>query len=104
MSRPRKSRKICLDLKAFYFDPRGIAPGAVKEVLLEVDELEAVRLADMEGMYQEDAAKQMNISRQTFGNIIARAHTKIAEALIKGRALKINCPRLKALEEKRSAR
>jgi predicted DNA-binding protein (UPF0251 family) len=63
------------------------------EVVLEVDELEAVRLADLEGQYQEDAAVKMKISRQTFGNIIDRAHAKIAEALIKGKALRINCPK-----------
>ena len=98
MSRPRKTRKICLDLKAVHFDPRGITPGTQAEVELEVDELEAVRLADMQGLYQEDAARQMKISRQTFGNIIVRAHAKIAEALVKGRPLRINCPRLSGKE------
>lgn len=100
MPRPCKRRKICLELKAVYFKPRGIPMDALDEVVLEVDELEAVRLADLEGMYQEDAAKKMNISRQTFGNIIARARAKIAEALIRGKALKINCPRLRALQQK----
>ena len=99
MPRPPKKRKICLDLKAFYFDPRGIPADQRLEVVLEVDELEAVRLADLEGLYQEDAARQMKISRQTFGNIIARAHQRIAEALIKGKTLKINCPRLQAAGE-----
>lgn len=54
-----------------------------------MDELEAVRLADLEGMYQEDAAKKMNISRQTFGNIIISAHRKIADCLVNAKALKI---------------
>lgn len=94
MPRPCKRRKICLDLKAAYFKPRGIPMSILDEVTLEVDEMEAVRLADLEGMYQEDAAREMKISRQTFGNIILRAHTKIAEALIQGKALRINCPRL----------
>jgi len=53
------------------------------------DELEAVRLADFEELYQEDAAKKMNISRQTFGNIINSAHKKIADVLLHGKALKI---------------
>ncbi len=65
----------------------------LSEIVLEVDEMEAVRLADLEGKYQEDAAAQMGISRPTFGNIINRAHVKIAEALIRGKALRINCPR-----------
>ena len=63
------------------------------EIILEVDELEAVRLADLDGKYQESAARQMGVSRATFSNIVNRAHTKIAEALIKGRALRINCPK-----------
>jgi len=54
-----------------------------------VDELEAVRLADFEGLYQEDAAERMKVSRQTFGNIIISAHKKIADALIHGKVLKI---------------
>ena len=57
----------------------------LSEIVLEVDEMEAVRLADLEGQYQEDAAAQMGISRPTFGNIINRAHAKIAEALIRGK-------------------
>lgn len=59
------------------------------EIVLEVDEIEAVRLADLEGMYQEEAAAQMGISRATFGNTIHRAHQKIAEALIQQKALKL---------------
>jgi predicted DNA-binding protein (UPF0251 family) len=61
----------------------------LEEVYLALDELEAVRLADWEGLYQEDAAKKMNISRQTFGNIINAAHKKIANALLHAKALRI---------------
>ena len=61
----------------------------LEEVSLALDELEAVRLADWEGFYQEDAAKKMNISRQTFGNIINSAHKKIADVLLNAKALKI---------------
>ncbi len=59
------------------------------EINLTLDELEAIRLADFEELYQEDAAKQMNISRQTFGNIIAAAHKKVADVLLHAKALKI---------------
>ena len=93
MPRPPKKRTVCLDLKAACFHPQGISLEGVPEILLEVDEMEALRLADLEGRYQADAAKQMGISRQTFGNIIKRAHLKISEALIKGRVIRINCPR-----------
>jgi len=56
---------------------------------MSMDELEAIRLADYEGLYHEDAALRMKISRQTFGRILNIAHKKIAECLLKGKALKI---------------
>ena len=93
MPRPPKKRTICLELKTAYFKPLGITPEELSEIVLEVDELEAVRLADLNGEYQEEAAAAMGISRPTFSNIINRAHAKIAEALIRGKALRINCPR-----------
>jgi predicted DNA-binding protein (UPF0251 family) len=62
---------------------------SLEEVNLTLDELEAVRLADLEGLYQEDAAKKIGISRQTFGNIINSAHKKIADVLLNAKALKI---------------
>jgi len=89
MPRPRKCRRVCCDPKSDYFKPRGIPVRELEEVDLAMDELEAVRLADLEGMYQEEAASKMNVSRQTFGNIIDSAHKKIADALLNGKALKI---------------
>lgn len=59
-------------------------------VVLEADELEAIRLADGLGLYHEEAAKQMGISRQTFGRILEQARSKVANALINGMALRIN--------------
>ncbi len=61
----------------------------LEEVVLNLDEFEAIRLADHEQLYQEEAASQMNISRQTFGRIIESAHKKIADVLVSGKALKI---------------
>ena len=61
----------------------------LEEVVLTLDELEAVRLADRQGLYQEAAALQMGVSRQTFGNILVSAHRKVAEALLEGKALRI---------------
>jgi predicted DNA-binding protein (UPF0251 family)/phage FluMu protein Com len=71
------------------FKPAGIPACSLEEVILAVDELEAVRLADLRGLYQEQAAQEMNISRQTFGRIIESAHRKVAEALVEGKALRI---------------
>jgi predicted DNA-binding protein (UPF0251 family) len=89
MVRPCKCRKVGISPNAVYFKPRGIPLCSLEEVCLSLDEAEAMRLADLEGMYQEEAAKQMNVSRQTFGNIINSAHKKVADALIKGKALLI---------------
>jgi predicted DNA-binding protein (UPF0251 family) len=61
----------------------------LEEVVLELDEMEAIRLADLEGLYQEEAAERMKVSRPTFGRIVAAARKKIAEALVAGKALRI---------------
>lgn len=72
-----------------FFKPAGIPMHKLETVVIQLDEFEAVRLADLEGLYQEEAAKRMNISRQTFGRIIESAHKKIADALINGKAVRI---------------
>jgi predicted DNA-binding protein (UPF0251 family) len=59
------------------------------EIVLTLDELEALRLADLDGHYQAQAAAQMGVSRATFGRIAASAHRKIADALVHGHALRI---------------
>jgi len=89
MGRPLKCRKVACDVAAAYFKPQGVPLCALDEVKLELDEIEALRLADLEGLYQADAAVKMGVSRQTFGNIIARAHKKIATALLEGKAMRI---------------
>lgn len=90
MPRPCKSRRINGINEVHYFKPKGIPMMELDEVQLTIDELEAVRLADMEELYQADAAEKMNISRQTFGNIIKSAHKKIAEALVLGKAIRVD--------------
>jgi predicted DNA-binding protein (UPF0251 family) len=59
------------------------------EVVMTLDEFEALRLADLEGQYQEQAAERMGVSRSTFGRIVDSAHRKVAEVLIEGKALRI---------------
>ena len=61
----------------------------LEEEALTIDELEAISLADCEGLYHADAARKMEISRQTFGRILSKAHKKVAECLLKGKALRI---------------
>lgn len=89
MPRPFRCRRIRCRPDKNYFKPRGIPADELEEINLTLDEFEALRLADFEGMYQEEAAKKMNISRQTFGNIIDSAHRKIADVLLNAKALKI---------------
>lgn len=89
MSRPFKCRRVYGNPTSDYFKPRGIPVSVLKEINLTIDEFEAIRLADLEGLYQEDAAKKMDISRQTFGNVIESARKKIADSIINAKALKI---------------
>ena len=89
MSRPQWCRWIAGRPIATVFHPEGIpAPGRI-EIVLTLDEFEAIRLADLEGLYQEQAAERMSVSRPTFGRILAVAHRKVAEALVHGKTLKI---------------
>jgi len=89
MPRPCRCRRVRCRPDVNYFKPRGIPADMLEEVNLTLDELEAIKLADLEGLYQEDAAKKMDISRQTFGNIVNSAHRKIADVLLGAKALKI---------------
>jgi len=63
--------------------------GELAEVELKLDEYEAIRLADLTGLYQEEAAKKMGISRQTFGNILQVARQKVADAIVNSKAIRI---------------
>ena len=89
MSRPKKDRCVRCQPNAVYFKPRGVPLINLDEVDLSLDELEAIRLADYEGLYHEQAAEKINISRPTFGRILGEARRKLAEAIVDGKALKI---------------
>ncbi len=89
MARPIKCRRISCTPAAGYFKPVGIPLRDLEEIVLGLDELEAMRLADLEGLYQADAAVRMGVSRQTIGNILNSAHRKLADALLNGKALRI---------------
>lgn len=90
MPRPCKHRRTRCNPEADYFKPRGIPMRQLSEVELEKDELEAIKLADHDGLKHEDGAKKMNVSRATFGRILEKGRYKVAEAIIKGKAIKIN--------------
>ena len=92
MPRPRCHRHICHHPAARYFKPQGIPLCALEELALEPDELEALRLADFQGLYHEGAAEHMRISRATFGRILENARRKVADALLHGKALRLVQP------------
>ena len=89
MGRPVKCRNVCCRPVVSVFKPQCAALEALEEIELALDEVEAIRLADLEGLYHLDAAARMGISRQTFGKIVAQARKKVATALIFGKALRI---------------
>lgn len=90
MARPLKCRLISCNPASGYFKPAGIPLRDLEEVILKMDEIEAMRLTDLEGLYQQEAAERMGISRQTIGNILNSAHAKVADALLNGKALRIS--------------
>ena len=90
VGRPKNYRHIRFSPDATYFKPAGVQRQLLEEICLTIDEVEAIRLADLNGLYQEEAARKMNVSRQTFGRIINNAHKKIADALVNGKALSIS--------------
>jgi len=89
MPRPFCCRRINGSPVSAIFKPAGIPARELEEVPMTLDEFEAVRLADLDGLYQEQAAGQMNVSRPTFSRIIESAHRKIADALVHGKLLRI---------------
>ena len=89
MARPIKDRCISCVPAASYFKPVGIPMRELDEIVLGMDELEAMRLTDLDGLYQANAAEKMGVSRQTIGNILNSAHRKLADALLNGKALRI---------------
>ena len=86
-----KRRKRCIGFSARHrcFKPCGVPRGELQSVALEADELEAIRLTDYEGLYQQECAERMQISRTTFSRTIESARRKIADALLNGKSIKI---------------
>jgi len=89
MTRPKKNRCLRFNPEVLYFKPRGIPLSTLEEEELFHDELEALKLHDVDGLDHIEAAKKMNISQPTFGRILDKAYKKIAIAVVKGKAIKI---------------
>ena len=89
MPRPKCCRRVGEIPEKTCFRPEGVISSHPEEILLSLDEYESLRLADLEGLYQEQAASRMNVSRQTFGRIVESAHRKVADAIVNGKTLRI---------------
>jgi len=89
MPRPQNIRQIRRGLKEQAFKPQGVPMSDLEQVELTLDGLEALRLADLEGLYQEEAAERMGVSRATFARVLTAARKAVAEALVHGKALEI---------------
>jgi predicted DNA-binding protein (UPF0251 family) len=89
MPRPPHPRRVDRSLQIPGFKPIGRPVWQTQAVTLGLDGLEALRLADLEGLYQEAAAEHMGVSRPTFARILARARAAVAEALVEGKVLLI---------------
>lgn len=89
MSRPCSSRRIAGRPGATCFKPQGIPACELEELALSLDEFEALRLADLDGLYQAEAAERMGVSRATFARIVEAARRKVADALVHGKSLRI---------------
>lgn len=90
MARPEKLRKVGCAATGRGFKPIGRSVQELEVETLRHDELEALRLADLEGLYQETAAARMDVSRPTFARILSRARKAVARALIEERLLVIS--------------
>ena len=89
MPRPVKWRQVEAIPEATYFKPVGVPLRALEDVALTVEEAEAIRLKDLEGLEQQECAEKMNVSRPTFSRVLDSARQKIADALLNGKAIRI---------------
>ncbi len=89
MPRPRKWRKVCCMPENNEYGPIGVVGSGGETVIMTVDEYETIRLIDLEGFTQEEAANQMDVARTTVQGIYAEARRKLAESLIEGKVLHI---------------
>ena len=87
--RPKLKRKVHFNPDVTYFKPRGIPLKELEEVILSADELEALRLKNFLDLDQNDAAKKLGVSQPTFHRTLLSANKKVTEALIKGKAIRI---------------
>jgi predicted DNA-binding protein (UPF0251 family)/DNA-directed RNA polymerase subunit RPC12/RpoP len=89
MPRRKTRRRVSKEPIISVYKPAGIPANELEEILLSVDEFEAIRLADLEGINQRQASKKMHVSQPTFNRILSSARTKVARGLVEGNVLRI---------------
>ncbi|MEA2091584.1 MAG: DUF134 domain-containing protein [Campylobacterota bacterium] len=87
--RRRKSRIVDADYSEVCFKPCGVERKSLERVVIYEDEMEAIRLADLESMYQQECSDKMGISRTTFSRLVESARKKIADALLNQKAIRV---------------
>jgi uncharacterized protein len=89
MPRPLKFRQVTSVPASTFFKPAGVPMGALEMVTLAMEEVEAVRLKDIEDLHQEDCARRMGVSRATFHQVLKSARCKLADAILNGKAIQV---------------
>lgn len=89
MARPKKKRLVSFEPSVTYFKPRAVPLSQLKEVTVTFDEIETLRLSDLEKLSQEDAARKMGIHQSTFQRTLSGVREKVTDALVNGKAIKI---------------
>jgi len=100
MPRPRRIRRISFMPEVTYFKPAGVTMASLNETILTIEEYEAIRLIDLEGVEQSKAGKKMNISQPTLSRLLKSARKKISDAIINGKAIKIQGGTYKMVQPK----
>jgi predicted DNA-binding protein (UPF0251 family) len=90
VSRPPIERSVAGIPRITLFKPAGVPARELDRLKLAVDELEAIRLVDLEGLSHERAAEALGVSRQTVGRVLERGRAKVADALVGGKAIEIS--------------
>ena len=89
MPRPRRRRWVGHEPGVTFFKPRGVPMNCLEEIIISIEEYEALKLADLQGKSQNEAAKRMGVSQPTFNRLLSSARKKISGAIVNGKAIKI---------------
>ena len=89
MPRPKHFRRVHNEPGTTYFKPAGVRLRELAEAVISIDEYEAIRLKDLVGLGQDECAAKMNISQPTFHRLVTEARKKVADAIVNGKAIKI---------------